>query len=280
MVERAGRVEGKVAIVTGAGSTPGPGVGTGKATAIVLAREGARVLLVDRLPERAEDTLARIEEEGGDATVFAGDVTAAGDCEAMVRAAVDTYGTVDVLVNNLGAAIAGDVVTTTEEEWDRTLAISLRTTFLASKFAVPVMAAHGAGAIVNVGSINAVRGTRYVAYAAAKGGVHALTVDMAYSHGRQGIRVNAVVPGHITTPLLYSVLGDTPETEYRRQLAAASNPLGAEGTAWDVAHAAVFLASDEARWITAVTLPVDGGVMAVTPLMMAGPLREVAAPSP
>ena len=128
----------------------------------------------------------------------------------------DAFGTVDILVNNLGAAIAGDVVDTTEESWDRTLDISLRTTFLASKFAVPVMAAQGAGAIVNVGSINAVRGTRYLAYAAAKGGVHALTVDMAYAHGRQGIRVNAVVPGHITTPLLYSVLGDTPETEYRR----------------------------------------------------------------
>src|SRR4029077_15050685 len=116
------------------------------------------VLLVDHLPERAEETQALIEQDGGAATVFAGDVTTAADCEAMVRAAVDAYGSLDVLVNNLGAAIAGDVVSTTEEEWDRTLAISLRTTFLASKFAVPVMAAQGAGAIVNVGSINAVRG--------------------------------------------------------------------------------------------------------------------------
>ncbi|MFI5046204.1 MAG: SDR family NAD(P)-dependent oxidoreductase [Acidimicrobiia bacterium] len=266
-------------MVTGAGSTPGPGVGTGKATAIVLAREGARVLLVDIRPERAEETLGLVEADGGSAQVFAADVTTAAGCEAMVAAAVDAFGTVDILVNNLGAAIAGDVVDTTEESWDRTLDISLRTTFLASKFAVPVMAAQGAGAIVNVGSINAVRGTRYLAYAAAKGGVHALTVDMAYSHGRQGIRVNAVVPGHITTPLLYSVLGDTPETAYRRRLAAASNPLGTEGTGWDVAYAAVFLASDEARWITGIALPVDGGVMGVVPLMMAPNLREIPAPT-
>ena len=132
--------------MTGAGSTPGPGVGTGKATAIVLAREGARVLLADIHPERAEETRAVIEEEGGTASVFAGDITQAADCAAMVRAAVDAYGTVDILVNNIGAAIHGSVVDTSEDDWDRSLAVSLRTTFLASKYAVPVMAAEGSGA--------------------------------------------------------------------------------------------------------------------------------------
>jgi len=275
MVERRGRVDGKVAIVTGAGSTPGPGVGTGKAIAIVLAREGAALLLADVHPERAEDTRCIIEEEGGLAAVFAGDMTKAPDCEAMVGAAVHAFGTVDILVNNIGAAVYGSVVTTSEADWDRALDISLRSTFLSSKYTVPVMAKKGSGAIVNIGSISGWRGTGYVGYSAAKGGVHSVTVDMAYSHGRQGIRVNAIVPGHITTPLLYSVLGETPETEFRRQLAAASNLLGTEGTAWDVAMAVAFLASDEARWVTGVTLAVDGGVTSVVPLLMAQHLRDV-----
>ena len=127
-------------------------------------------------------------------------------------------------------------------------------------------------------SISGSRGGNYVGYAAAKGGVNALTVDMAYSHGRRGIRVNAIAPGHITTPLLYSVTGVTPETEYRQRLAAASGLLGTNGDGWDVGWAAAFLASDEARWITGVTLPVDSGVMSVTPLMMAGHLRALPDP--
>jgi NAD(P)-dependent dehydrogenase (short-subunit alcohol dehydrogenase family) len=279
MVERRGRVEGKVAIVTGAGSTPGPGIGTGKASAIVLAREGAAVLLADVHPERAEDTQRVIEREGGSAAVFAGDMTKATDCEAMVRAAVHTFGTVDILVNNIGAAIYGDAVSTSEADWDWALAISLRATFLSSKYALPVMQKRGSGAIVNIGSISGWRGTGYLGYSAAKGGVHAITVDMAYSHGRQGIRVNAVAPGHITTPLLYSVLGETAEAEFRRQLAGASNLLSSEGTAWDVASAVAFLAGDEARWITGVTLAVDGGVTSVAPLLMAPHLREVPEPT-
>jgi NAD(P)-dependent dehydrogenase (short-subunit alcohol dehydrogenase family) len=278
MVERRGRVEGKVAIVTGAGSTPGPGAATGRATAIVLAREGASVLLADIRRDRADETQGMIETEGGTAAVFAGDMTRAADCEAMVRAAVDTFGTVDILVNNIGVSARGNVVDTSEADWDRVLDLSLRTMFLASKATVPVMAAKGSGAIVNIGSIAAMRGTGYVAYAAAKGGVHAVTVDMAYSHGRQGIRVNAIAPGHITTPLLFSAYGQTAETEFRQRLAASSGLLGTEGNGWDVAWAAAFLASDEARWITGVTLPVDAGVLSVTPLMMAPHLRAVPSP--
>ncbi len=144
MVERRGRVEGKVAIVTGAGSTPGPGIGTGKASAVVLAREGASVLLVDLFPERAEETRELIEDEGGTARVFAADCTRAADCEAMVAAAVDAFGGLDVLVNNIGRAFVGTVVDTSEEDWDRALDLNLRTAFLASKYAVPAMAAQGA----------------------------------------------------------------------------------------------------------------------------------------
>ena len=278
MVERAGRVEGKVAIVTGAGSTPGPGIGTGKATAVVLAREGASVLLVDLHPERAEQTRQMIEEEGGKAIVCAADVTQAAACEAMVRAAIDAFGTVDILVNNIGLAALGTVVDTTEEAWDRALDVNLRTAFLASKYAVPVMAGKGAGAIVNVASISAVRGDGTVAYSAAKGGLIAMTVDMAYSHGRQGIRVNAIAPGHITTPMVLSVSAPGARAEFMNTMRSEAGLLGTPGTGWDVAWAAAFLASDEARWITGVTLPVESGVLSVTPLMMAPYLRAIPDP--
>jgi len=278
MVERAGRVEGKVAIVTGAGSTPGPGIGTGKGTAVVLAREGASVLLVDLHPDRAELTREMIVDEGGRAEVFAADVTKDGECAAMVGAAVDAFGTLDILVNNIGLAALGTVVDTTEEAWDRAFDINLRTAFLASKHAVPVMAAKGAGSIVNVSSISALRGDGTAAYSAAKGGLLALTVDMAYAHGRDGIRVNAIAPGHITTPMVHSVSAPGPRAEFMDRMRAEAGLLGTAGTGWDVGFAAAFLASDEARWITGVTLPVDSGVLSVTPLMMAPHLRGVPEP--
>jgi len=278
MTERAGRVEGKVAIVTGAGSTPGPGVGTGKATAVVLAREGASVLLVDLHPERAEETRRMIEDEGAKAEVFAADATKAADCEAMVAAAVEAFGTVDILVNNIGLASLGTVVDLTEEAWDRALDINLRTAFLSSKYAVPVMAAQGSGSIVNVSSISALRGDGTLAYSAAKGGLTAMTVDMAYSHGRDGIRVNAVAPGHITTPMVHSVSAPGPQAEFMDTMRSEAGLLGTPGTGWDVAWAATFLASDEARWITGVVLPVDSGVLSVTPLLMAGRLRAIREP--
>ncbi|MGO8864481.1 MAG: SDR family NAD(P)-dependent oxidoreductase [Acidimicrobiales bacterium] len=278
MVQRAGRVEGKVAIVTGAGSTPGAGIGTGKASAVVLAREGARVLLVDLHPERAEETKQIIDEEGGKAEVFAADVTRASECESMVKAAVENFGTVDILVNNIGLAALGTVVDTTEEAWDRTFDVNLRTAFLASKYAVPVMADKGAGAVVNIASISALRGDGTVAYSAAKGALIAMTVDMAYSHGRQGIRVNAIAPGHITTPMVHSVTAPGPRAEYMDTLRSEAGLLGTPGTGWDVGWAVGFLASDEARWITGVTLPVESGVLSVTPLMMAPYLRAIPEP--
>jgi NAD(P)-dependent dehydrogenase (short-subunit alcohol dehydrogenase family) len=275
MVERAGRVEGKVAIVTGAGSTPGPGVGTGKACAVVLAREGASVLLVDIYPERAEETRTMIVEEGGKAEVCAADLTKAAEAEAMVRAAVETFGTVDILVNNIGMASLGTVVDTSEEAWDRALDVNLRTAFLANKYTVPVMADKGAGSIVNIASISALRGDGTVAYSAAKGGMIAMTIDMAFSHGRQGIRVNAIAPGHITTPMVLSVSAPGPKAEQMNQMRSEAGLLGTPGSGWDVAWAAAFLASDEARWITGTLLPVESGVLSVTPLMMAQYLRAV-----
>ena len=280
MVERAGRVEGKVAIVTGAGSTPGPGVGTGKASAVLLAREGAKVVLVDLHPERAEETKTRIEDEGGTALVVEADATKAAECEAMVATAVDAFGTVDILVNNIGLAALGTVVDLSEEDWDRAFDINLRTAFLASKYVVPVMAAQGSGSIVNMGSISALRGDGTAAYSAAKGGLIALTVDMAYSHGRQGIRVNAIAPGHITTPMVMSVSAPGPRAEFMNTMRSEAGLLGTPGDGWDVGWAVLFLASDEARWITGITLPVESGVLSVTPLLMAPHLRGVPEPRP
>jgi NAD(P)-dependent dehydrogenase (short-subunit alcohol dehydrogenase family) len=278
MVDRAGRVEGKVAIVTGAGSTPGPGIGTGKASAVVLAREGARVLLVDLHPERAEETRKIIVEDGGQAEVFAADVTKATEAGAMVRAAVDAFGTVDILVNNIGLAQVGTVVDTTEEAWDRALDVNLRTAFLASKYAIPVMAEKGRGAIVNISSISALRGDGTVAYSAAKGAMIAMTIDMAYSHGRQGIRVNAIAPGHITTPMVMSVSAPGARADFMNQMRSEAGLLGTPGDGWDVGWAVGFLASDEARWITGAVLPVESGVLSVTPLMMAPYLRAIPEP--
>jgi NAD(P)-dependent dehydrogenase (short-subunit alcohol dehydrogenase family) len=278
VVERAGRVEGKVAIVTGAGSTPGPGVGTGKASAVVLAREGASVLLVDLHAERAEETKGMISAEGGQAEVFAADVTKAAECEAMVKAAVEAFGTLDILVNNIGLASLGTVVDTTEEAWDRALDVNLRTAFLASKYSVPVMAEKGSGAIVNISSISALRGDGTLAYSAAKGGLIAMTIDMAYSHGRSGIRVNAIAPGHITTPMVLSVSAPGARAEYMNTLRSEAGLLATPGTGWDVGWAVAFLASDEARWITGAVLPVESGVLSVTPLMMAQYLRAIPEP--
>jgi NAD(P)-dependent dehydrogenase (short-subunit alcohol dehydrogenase family) len=279
VAQRQGRVEGKVAIVTGAGSTPGPGIGTGKASAIVLAREGARVLLVDLYPERADETRTMILDEGGTAEVFQADVTQAAQAEAMVRAAADVFGPVDILVNNIGLAQLGTVVDTTEAAWDRALDVNLRTTFLASKYAIPVMADNGGGSIVNISSISALRGDGTVAYSAAKGAIIAMTVDMAYSHGRQGIRVNAIAPGHITTPMVMSVSAPGPRADFMNQMRSEAGLLGTPGDGWDVGWAVGFLASDEARWITGAVLPVESGVLSVTPLMMAPYLRAIPEPS-
>ena len=197
----------------------------------------------------------------------------------MVRSALDAFGTVDILVNNIGRAALGTVVNTSEEDWDRSLDINLRTMFLASKYAVPVMAEKGAGSIINVCSISAVRGDGTAAYSAAKGGMLALTIDMAYSHGRQGIRVNAIAPGHITTPMVHSVSAPGPRAEFMDKMRSEAGLLGTAGSGWDVGWAALFLASDEARWITGTLLPVDSGVLSVTPLLMAQHLRGVPDPA-
>jgi NAD(P)-dependent dehydrogenase (short-subunit alcohol dehydrogenase family) len=249
------RLAGKVAIVTGAGSR-GEGIGNGRATAVLFAREGARVLVVDQSLAAAEATLALIRQEGGEAVVFQADVTRRQDCEAMVAEAVARWGGLHALDNNVGIGSRGTILDVDEAEWDHVMRVNVTGMMLASRAAVPVMARGGGGAIVNISSISALRPRGLTAYSASKGAVIALTRAMAVDHAPQGIRVNCIAPGPVYTPMV-SAAGMSPELRERRRLAS---PLGIEGTGWDVAHAAVYLCSDEARYVTGVVLPVDGGV--------------------
>jgi len=249
------RLAGKVAIVTGAGSRA-EGVGNGRATAVLFAREGARVLLVDQSRDAAEQTLALIERDGGEAAVFEGDVSKTEHCRAMVEEAVLRWGRLDVLDNNVGIGGRATVVEVEESAWDHMMRVNVTSMVLASKHAIPAMVRGGGGAIVNISSISALRPRGLTPYSVSKGAVIALTRAMAVDHAPQGIRVNCIAPGPVYTPMVYAA-GMTPELRERRRQAS---PLGIEGTGWDIGHAALFLASDEARYITGVVLPVDGGV--------------------
>jgi NAD(P)-dependent dehydrogenase (short-subunit alcohol dehydrogenase family) len=255
------RLAGKVAIVTGAGSQ-GNGVGTGKAIACLFAREGASVCLVDQDAERAAETLAMIREAGGNAFVCAADVTDSHACARIVAATVERYSALHVLVNNVGVAGAGGRFDNLDEaSWDRIIDVNLKSAFLMSRSAAPQLVADGGGAVVNVSSTAGIRSHGSAAYGSSKAGMIALTRELAVAYGRDGMRANAIAPGHILTPMVESML-DEQAKDRRRKIA----PLGIEGDAWDVASAALFLASDEARFITGVCLPVDGGVTEIAAL--------------
>ncbi|MCY3694514.1 MAG: SDR family NAD(P)-dependent oxidoreductase [Chloroflexi bacterium] len=261
----ADRLQGKVAIVTGAGKSDDEIEGTGSATAIAFSREGASVLLVDMSPDNAEKTSRQIAAEGGLVSVFGADVTKEAECEAAVEAAVARFGKLDVLVNNVGITGSGTVTEFESSRWDEVLEVNLKSMVMMAKFAVPAMAAGGGGSIVNISSIDglATGSSRNLPYAVAKGGVVSLTRNMAGHHGRQNIRTNCIAPGHIFGALVKGRM-----SAEMRQLRRKAAPLGVEGTARDVAMAALFLASDEARWISGVVLPVDAGLLATTPLAM------------
>ena len=258
-----GRLEGQVAVVVGAGQTPGQTIGNGRATAVLFAREGARLLLVDRRVEAAEETRKQIAEEGGVAEVFGADVSREDDCRALAAAALDRFGRIDVLHNNVGIG-EGDrgPVHLEEAVWDRIFDVNLKSMFLTCKYVLPAMRERRSGAIVNISSIAAVCAVGLLAYKTSKAGVNALTHALALGNAKYGIRVNAIMPGLMNTPMAIEgnvrALGLDREEVIRRR--DAQVPLGGKmGTAWDVAHAALFLASDEARFITGVILPVDGG---------------------
>jgi NAD(P)-dependent dehydrogenase (short-subunit alcohol dehydrogenase family) len=253
----AGRLKDKVAIVTGAGSR-GPGLGNGKATAILFAREGAKVLCVDAELARAQETVREIEKEKGTAQAFAADVTRAAECRAMVDEAERRWGGLDILHNNVGVESRLDLMETTEEEWDRVMTIDLKSMLLATQAAVPAMERRGGGAITCVSSIAAIVGHGRTAYAAAKAGVIGFVTSVAVQLGPKGIRVNGIAPGQVWTPMVERLGAEARE---RRRKAS---PLGTEGSGWDVGWGAVYLASDEARWVTGHMLVIDAGLTKTT----------------
>ncbi|MBY0336756.1 MAG: SDR family oxidoreductase [Acetobacteraceae bacterium] len=261
---------GKVAIVTGAGSV-GPGWGNGKATAVLMARQGAKVFCLDNNEAAVAETVGIIAREGGEATAHVADVTSSAEFAAAVEAGVARYGQLDIMVNNVGGSHPGGAEDMPEDVWERQIDFNLRSAFLGCKFALPHLKRRPRSAIVNLASIAALRMSAerpHVAYSASKHGVIALSKSVAMRHARDGVRCNTVIPGLMHTPLvehrLVPQLGanDAAALIARRD---ASVPLGRMGDAWDVAHAVLFLASDEAKHITGIELLVDGGISAASP---------------
>jgi NAD(P)-dependent dehydrogenase (short-subunit alcohol dehydrogenase family) len=258
------RLQGKVGIVVGAGQTPGDTVGNGRAAATLFAREGAKLLLVDRDLERAQATAAEIAKEGGESRCFAGDWTRAADCQAFVKACLETWGRVDFLHNNVGTGAGdGPPAEVGEEPFDRIMRINLKGCLLSCQAVLPVMRAQASGSIVNISSLAAVAyAPGLTAYKLSKIGMNMLGQQLALTHAKYGIRVNTIMPGLIDTPMAiegHAAARNIPKAELRAERDKRV-PLKAKmGTAWDVAYAALFLHSDEAAFITGVVLPVDGG---------------------
>lgn len=252
---------GRVAIVSGGGAAD-DGIGNGRAAAMLLARAGTKVLVVDRAKALAERTVAMIAAEGGTAAAHEADVTDDAQARDMVTAALDHFGRVDFLDNNVGIGSRGTVVEEPPETWRRVMQVNVETMFLCAKHAIPAMVkTAGRGAIVNVSSISALRPRGLTSYSTSKAAVIGLTRAMAVDHGRQGIRVNCVAPGPVYTPMVYG-RGMSENARAARKNASA---LGVEGTGWDIGHAVRFLLSDHARYITGHTLVVDGGVTLQAP---------------
>ena len=248
------RLAGKVAIVTGGG---GPGIG--RAIAGRFAREGARVVVVDLVAERAEEVAAAIVEAGGEALPIHADVARAAEVEALVARALEMYERVDILVNSAGRSLGDDIRTIDEATWDANFAVVLKSAFLCSKALVPQMIDRGGGAIVNIASVNGLTGLGEEGYSAAKAGMVNLTQNLAVKYGRYGVRANCICPGTIRTPGWERRLERDPAIFERL---VKWYPLGRIGEPADIANAALFLASDEAAWLTGAILPVDGGLMA------------------
>jgi len=259
------RLKDRIAIVVGAGQSPGEGMGNGRATAITFAREGAKVMCVDHNLESAQETVDMISAAGGTAAAFNADVTRTADIAAMVADATGRWGRIDILHNNVGVSLAGgdaELLAITEDAFDRCVAINLKSCVFAAKQVIPIMRQQGSGAIINISSMAAITTYPYVAYKATKSAMIAFTEQLAYQNAEYGIRANVILPGLMNTPMAV----DTRAREFKKTRAEVEAerdskvPLRRKmGTAWDVANAALFLASDEAGFITGVTLPVDGG---------------------
>ncbi len=258
------RLKDKVAIVTGAGSI-GPGWGNGKAVAALFAREGARVLAIDINPEAVAETKAIVDGEGGDCTACVADVTNPDQVATAVRTCLDAYGRIDVLHNNVGIVVNGGPVDADLESWEKGTAVNLTSVFLTCKHVLPHMEAQEAGSVINVSSIAANRwlGVAYASYAATKAALLGISRNIAMQYARKNIRCNCILPGIIDTPLLRNLLADVyPAEEIPERIAYRDTqiPMGRMGDAWDVAYAALYLASDEAKYVTGSEFVVDGGM--------------------
>lgn len=261
-----GRLKDRVAIVVGAGSS-GPGWGNGKAAAVLFAREGAKVLCVDIDEAAAQETGDIITGEGFEAAAVQADVTQADQVEALVADCVARWGRVDMLQNNVGILDSGGPVDLSEADWDKVLAVNLKPMFLTCKYVLPIMERQGRGAIVNVGSIAGLRwtGVPYITYSTSKGAIPPFTRSIALQYAAKGIRANVVSPGLMNTPMIREPLKDVyagGDIDKMIEIRDAQCPMGHMGDAWDVAMASLFLASDEARYITGTELIVDGGITA------------------
>jgi NAD(P)-dependent dehydrogenase (short-subunit alcohol dehydrogenase family) len=259
------RLKDRVAIIVGAGQSPGEGIGNGRATALTFAREGAKVLCVDHHLDSAQETVDLIAAEGGTAEACKADVTNDAEIRAMVGDAMKRWGRIDILHNNVGVSLAGgdaELLAITEEAFDRCVAINLKSCVFAAKHVIPIMRKQGSGAIINISSMAAITTYPYVAYKATKSAMISFTEQLAYQNAEYGIRANVILPGLMNTPMAV----DTRAREFKKSRAEVEAerdskvPLRRKmGTGWDVANAALFLASDEANFITGITLPVDGG---------------------
>src|ERR1700756_3324114 len=259
------RLKDKVAIVVGAGQSPGEGMGNGRATALTFAREGAKVLCVDHNLDSAQQTVEMIAEKGGTAAAFTADVTKTTELKAMAADATARWGRIDILHNNVGVSLSGgdaELLRISEEAFDRCVAINLKSCILAAKHVIPIMRAQNSGVIINTSSMAVITTYPYVAYKATKSAMVAFTEQLAYQNAAYGIRANVILPGLMNTPMAV----DTRAREFKKTRAEVEAERDAQvplrrkmGTGWDVANAALFLASDEAGFITGVTLPVDGG---------------------
>ena len=257
-----GRLEGKVAIVTGAGSI-GPGWGNGKATAVLFAREGAKVFAVDINPDAVAETKAIIDGEGGDCSSHVADVSDDKAVSGLVAACVGAYGGIDILHNNVGLVEVGGPETLSEAAWDRMLSVNVKSMYLTCRYALPHIVARGGGSVINLSSIAATHSLGYpcASYAASKGAITAFTRNVALEYASKRVRCNAILPGLMDTPLIRaSVTGAYGAIEAMIERRNAQCPMGFMGNAWDTAHAALFLASDESRYVTGIELVVDGGI--------------------
>lgn len=255
------RLKGKTAIVFGAGSS-GPGWGNGKAAAVAYAREGAQVACIDLVQEAAEETATIIKQEGGNAIALVADVTETESILGAVAGTIAEFGRINILHNNVGVAHMGGPVELSEEKFTAALDLNIGPVYRSAKAVIPHMLRQGGGVIINISSLAAIRwtGYPYFAYYATKAAVNQATVALAMQYARSGIRANCIMPGLIDTPLIYTqISGQYASAEEMVAARNAAVPVGKMGTAWDIANAAVFLASDEAQFITGVCLPVDGG---------------------